>query len=99
MWPPPKPPTRFLTWTLCIVAADAEVSGSDDAGVVYGRAKNILISHNRFDHNAGRIVLGGPTPSLSNLQLMPCNIWIEHNTFAGDGKGTESSTTWRQANR
>jgi len=85
MWPPPKPPTPYLTWTLALVTADYEYSGATDAA--YGQICDTLISHNRFEQNAARIALGSPTPSLSTAQLMPHNVRIEHNTFAGDSKG------------
>lgn len=85
MWPPPKPPTPYLTWTIALVAADYEYSGATDAA--YGQIRDTLISHNRFEGNAARIALGSPTPSLSTTQLMPHNVRIEHNTFSGDGKG------------
>ena len=85
MWPPPKPPTRYLAWTFALVAADFEDSGVTD--VAYGRVNHVLISHNRFEHNTGRIALGSPTPSLTQTLLLPRNVRIEHNTFAGDGKG------------
>lgn len=91
MWPPPKPPTRFLAWTLSLVAADAEYSGTRnnfDEGA-FGRVTNILITHNRFEQNTGRIALGSPTPSRSERLYLPRRIRLEHNTFGGDEKGTE----------
>lgn len=86
MVPPPQPPTPYLTWTLSIVIGDHEYSGFK--GATYGRAQNILISHNRFEGNSGRIALGSATPTLSP-QLFPRRIWIEHNVFTGDGKGDQ----------
>lgn len=83
MRPPPAPPTRYLAWTLSLVAADFEYSGATDSA--YGRVCDTLISHNRFEHNTGRIALGTPTPSLSSVSLSPRNVRIEHNIFAGYG--------------
>jgi len=85
MWPPPKDPTPYLTWTLTVVMADHEYSGFE--ADTYGRSQNILLAHNRFEGNAGRIAMGSPTPTLSSVRLAPRNIWIEHNVFAGDGQG------------
>ena len=84
MLPSPKPPTRYLAWTLSLVAADFEHSGATDSA--YGRVCDTLISHNRFEHNTGRIALGTPTPSLSHVALPPHNVRIEHNVFSGYGE-------------
>jgi hypothetical protein len=85
MRPPPNPPTPYLAWVLGVVAGDYEISGFTTNA--YGRATNILISHNRFAQCTGRIAMGSPTPSLSPTQLLPRNVRIEHNTFGGDRKG------------
>jgi poly(beta-D-mannuronate) lyase len=74
-----KAPRNYFAWPLSLMAADVETTGATPAG--YGRARNILIASNRFEHNDARIAIGiYPRPK---QHLLPRNILIQNNTFVG----------------
>jgi poly(beta-D-mannuronate) lyase len=74
-----KKPRDYYAWALSLMAADVEEAGDTPDG--YGRAKNILISDNRFEHCDARIAVGTyPRP---NYPLLPRNIVVRNNVFDG----------------
>jgi poly(beta-D-mannuronate) lyase len=74
-----RKPKNYYSWTLSLMAADVEEAGDTPDG--YGRARNILISGNRFENNDSRIAVGTyPRPA---YPLLPENIVVRDNTFIG----------------
>ncbi len=72
-------PHDYYYRTISVMAASAERTADDMEG--YGRAQNVLISGNRFEHNDTRIAAGiYPRP---NYPLLPRNIWVRDNVFTG----------------
>jgi poly(beta-D-mannuronate) lyase len=77
-------PKDYYTWTISMMAASAENVADDMEG--YGRAKNVLIANNRFEHCEKRIAVGiYPRPEYA---LLPQNITVRENEFVGDNKVT-----------
>ncbi|WP_395752100.1 chondroitinase-B domain-containing protein [Prosthecobacter sp.] len=72
-------PADYYAWPVSLMAADVETFGESDELGGYGRAKNILIIRNRFEHCAKRIAAGiYPRPQ---YPLLPQNVLAQENIF------------------
>lgn len=78
-----KKPRDFYSHTISLMAASAEKSG-DDVG--YARARNILITKNRFKGNDTRIAVG--IYPRKEYALLPRDVRVTDNVFVGGGKPT-----------
>jgi len=74
-------PKNYYFWTIAMLAASAENYGDNGDVAGYGRARNILISGNRFEHCEARIALG--CYPRKEYPLLPMNIRVQNNVFAG----------------
>lgn len=70
---------NYYFWTIMTICADGENAGDSVPG--YGRAKNIFIARNLFDHNDGRIAVG--VYPRKEYPLLPKNIMVRDNSFTG----------------
>jgi len=76
-----KKPKDHYSWPVSLMAADVETYGETDALGGYGRAKNILITRNRFELCDHRIAAG--IFARKEYPLLPKNIFAQDNTFTG----------------
>jgi poly(beta-D-mannuronate) lyase len=76
-----KQPENHYSWPISLMAADLEDYGVSDALGGYGRAKDILISRNRFEHCDHRIAAG--IYARKEYPLLPRNIVVNDNVFIG----------------
>lgn len=76
-----KAPKDYYFWTLAFLSASAENIGDNGDVAGYGRAKNILISHNRFEHCDARIAVGAYPRK--EYPLLPRDLRVEDNVFVG----------------
>jgi hypothetical protein len=74
-----RTPRNHYSWALSLMSGAVEDLGEDP--VAYGRAKNILIAENRFEHNDVGIALG--TFPSSECPLLPRNVIVRDNVFVG----------------
>ena len=100
-----KAPKDYYFWTLAFLSASAENIGDNGDVAGYGRAKNILIVHNRFEQCDARIAVGAYPRK--EYPLLPRDIRVEDNVFVGmkgpsvfdylapDAEG-KARKTWRE---
>ncbi len=81
-----RKPKDFYAWPISLMAADVETYGETDALGGYGRARNILIIRNRFEHCDKRIAAG--IYASKTYPLLPTNIIVQENGFAGLEEGS-----------
>ncbi len=81
-----KKPKDYYAWPISLMAADVETYGETDALGGYGRSHDILITRNRFEHCEKRIAAG--IYSRKEYPLLPKNIIVRENVFAGMGDGS-----------
>lgn len=80
-----KKPKDYYAWPISLMAADLETYGETDQLGGYGRARDILIIRNRFEHCDRRIAAG--VYARREYPLLPKNIVVRENVFAGTGGG------------
>lgn len=79
-------PADYYGWPVSLMAADVETFGESDELGGYGRAKNILIMRNRFEHCEKRMAAGiYPRPE---YPLLPQNVLVQDNVFSGMKTGS-----------
>lgn len=81
-----KKPNDYYAWPISLMAADVETYGETEALGGYGRAKSILITRNRFERCEKRIAAG--IYARKEYSLLPKNIVVSRNVFAGMGEGS-----------
>ncbi|WP_395737711.1 polysaccharide lyase 6 family protein [Prosthecobacter sp.] len=79
-------PADYYAWPVSLMAADVETFGETDELGGYGRAKNILIIRNRFEHCDKRIAAG--IYARPEFPLLPVNVRVQENTFSGMKSGS-----------
>jgi poly(beta-D-mannuronate) lyase len=79
-------PYNYYYWPISLMTADMETYGVGDKLSGYGRAKNIMISRNRFEHCEKRVAVGiYPRPE---YPLLPQSIHFEDNLLVGMKPGS-----------
>lgn len=81
-----RKPKDYYHWPISLMAADLETYGETDQLSGYGRAQNILIVQNRFEHCDKRIAAG--IFLRPDYPLLPKNIRVTQNTFTGTNAKT-----------
>jgi hypothetical protein len=81
-----KKPKDYYAWPISLMAADLETYGDTDQLGGYGRARDILIIRNRFEHCDRRIAAG--IYARREYPLLPKNTVVRENGFAGMGEGS-----------
>jgi len=81
-----KKPKDYYTWPISLMAADVETYGETDQLGGYGRADDILITRNRFEHCDKRIAAG--IYAQKGYPLLPRNIVVRENACVGMGEGS-----------
>ena len=81
-----KKPKDYYAWPISLMAADLETYGESDQLGGYGRARDILIIRNRFEHCDKRIAAG--IYARKDYPLLPKNIVVRENVFAGMREGS-----------
>jgi poly(beta-D-mannuronate) lyase len=76
-----RSPKNYYTWAIAFLAASAENYGDNGDVAGYGRAKNILVAGNRFEHCDARIAVG--VYPRKEYPLLPRNIRVIGNEFIG----------------
>ena len=76
-----KKPKDYYAWPISLMATDLETYGETDQLGGYGRARDILIIRNRFEHCDKRIAVG--IYARKEYPLLPKNIRVEENVFIG----------------
>jgi hypothetical protein len=76
-----KKPKDYYAWPISLMAADLETYGETDQLGGYGRARDILIIRNRFEHCDKRIAAG--IYARKEYPLLPENIRVIDNAFVG----------------
>ncbi|MBX7207168.1 MAG: polysaccharide lyase 6 family protein [Verrucomicrobiaceae bacterium] len=81
-----RKPKDYYNWPVSLMASDLEIFGETDQLGGYGRARDILITRNRFDHCDKRIAAG--IYARKDYPLLPRNIVVRDNNFTGMGEGS-----------
>jgi poly(beta-D-mannuronate) lyase len=81
-----KKPKDYYAWPISLMAADLETYGETDQLSGYGRTRDVLITRNRFEHCDKRIAAG--IYARKEYPLLPKNIIVRENGFAGMGEGS-----------
>ncbi len=76
-----KQPKDYYAWPISLMAADVETYGETDQLGGYGRAHDILIIQNRFEHCDHGIAAG--IYARKEYPLLPRNIVVMKNVFIG----------------
>jgi poly(beta-D-mannuronate) lyase len=76
-----RKPKDYYAWPISLMAASAENYGDHGDVAGYGRAKNILIARNRFEHCDAGIAAG--IYARKEFPLLPANIQVRDNVFTG----------------
>jgi poly(beta-D-mannuronate) lyase len=76
-----KTPRSHYFWPLAFLAGSAENYGENGDVAGYGRAKNILVAKNHFEHCDARIAIGAYPRK--EYPLLPRNIRVIGNVFKG----------------
>ncbi|MBB5033493.1 polysaccharide lyase 6 family protein [Prosthecobacter vanneervenii] len=79
-------PADYYGWPVSLMAADVETFGESDELGGYGRAKNILIVSNLFEHCDKRIAAG--IYARPEYPLLPQNVQVQGNVFSGMKTGS-----------
>lgn len=80
-----RKPKDYYAWPISLMAADLETYGETDQLGGYGRARDILIIRNRFEHCDKRIAAG--IYARKEYPLLPKNIVVRENRFTVMGEG------------